>query len=283
MVRITPTAKKLLLGKEIAYLRLQAGFNQTQAAAVIEKHQSKFAELEAGQSGVTPGDLLLLLKAFGVTDEKHVEALMELRRGSSKRGIWTGIRSVYSEQFRTMVDLEEHCDLIRWVECEVPPGLLQCEAFIRCLYREGPDLDERVQARLARQEILTKENAPQVAFVISESALRRRYGPPEVMLEQINHMIKLSKLPNVRLQVLPFHTRVQDTSIRSGVILLRIPSPGVAGPLEFAYTENEAELRYLDDKDAVITFQNTWDRLTGAALGFEETRKFMRKVASEYR
>lgn len=285
MAKVTPTAKKLLLGREIAHLRERAGLSQAQTAALIEKHQSKMAELEAGQSSVTPGDLLLLLKGFGVTEEWHIEALLELRRGNHQLGKWTGIRSFYQEQFRTMVDLEEHCDLIRTVECEVPPGLLQCEAFMRALYSHASvdDLDDRVQARLVRQAVYHKAKAPQVAFVISESALRREYGQPEIMREQVNYMIKLSKLPNIRLQVLPFKTRVQSASIRDGFVLLRIPSPGVAGPLELAYTENEAELRYLDDKQAVSTFDRIWARLTGAALSFEDTRKLMRKIVGEYR
>ncbi|QTR02114.1 DNA-binding protein, partial [Saccharothrix algeriensis] len=144
------------------------------------------------------------------------------------------------------------------------------------------DLDARVKARLVRQDIFYKPDPPQVAFVISESALRRQYAAPEVMREQINYMIKLSKLPNIRLQVLPFKTLLQATSIRDGFVLLRIPSPGVAGPLEFAYTENQAEVRYIDDKKVVATLDGQWARLTGASLGFEETRRFMRKVASEY-
>jgi transcriptional regulator with XRE-family HTH domain len=285
MARITPTAKKLLLGKEIAFLRERAGLSQAQAAALIEKSQSRMADMEAGQSSITPGDLILLLKGLGVTDEAHVEALLELRRNNHQRGKWTGVRSMYAEPFRTMIDLEENCDLIRTVETEVPPGLLQCESFIRALYAlsdDDRDLDARVQARLARQAIFHKPDAPQVAFVISESALRREYGPPEVMREQLNYMIKLSKLPNVHLQVLPFRTRLQSDWIVNRFVLLRIPSPGVAGPLDFAYTENRAELRYLDDKPVVATFEQFWARLTGVALGFEETRRFMRKVAADY-
>lgn len=286
MAKVTPTAKKLLLGKEIEHLRVRANLSQEEAAALIEKGQSKIAALEAGQASITPGDLLLLLKGLGVTEQPHIDVLMELRRNNYQRGKWSGIRSLYSESFRTMVDLEEHCDLIRTVESEVPPGLLQCEAFIRALFSHrhtGADLDARVQARLVRQGIYTRTDPPQVAYVISESSLRREYGPPEVMREQVDFMIKQTKRPNVRLQVLPFKTRVQSASIRECFVLLRIPSPGVAGPLEFAYTENEAELRYLDDKTAVATFDESWSRLTAAALGFEDSRKFMRQVASEYK
>jgi transcriptional regulator with XRE-family HTH domain len=284
MAKVTPTTKKLLLGKEIAHLRSQAGMSQAAAAAVLEKRQSKMTELEAGQASITLGDLMLLLQAFEVTDQAYIEVLLELRRNNHQRGRWTGIRSLYNERFRTLVDLEEQCELIRSIECEVPPGLLQCEAFVRALYAHADfeDLDDRVRARLARQEIFYKSEPPRVGFVISESALRREYGPVEVMREQVDYMIKLSKLPNVDLQVLPFKTRVQSASIRDGFVLLRIPSPGVAGPLEFAYTENEAELRYLDDKNVVTTLDGVWARLTGAALGFEDTRRFMREVARDY-
>nr|WP_042182681.1 helix-turn-helix transcriptional regulator [Kibdelosporangium sp. MJ126-NF4]CEL15144.1 Putative DNA-binding protein [Kibdelosporangium sp. MJ126-NF4]CTQ93260.1 Putative DNA-binding protein [Kibdelosporangium sp. MJ126-NF4] len=284
MPKVTPTARKLLLGKEMAHLRAHAGMSQTEAAAVLEKRQSKITELESGQTSVTLGDMLLLLQAYGVTDQAHTNVLLELRRGAHQRGRWGGVRRFYNEEFRTMIDLEENCDLIRSIECEVPPGLLQCESFIRAMYpiSQMEDRDHRVEARLARQAILHKAEPPDVAFIVSESSLRRMYGSAEVMREQIDYMIKLSKLPNVRLQVLPFRTPVRSSVIRAGFVLLRIPSPGVAGPLELAYTESVAEVRYLDDKKTVDTLDAGWAETTAAALGLEASRKFMREVARDY-
>jgi hypothetical protein len=64
---------------------------------------------------------------------------------------------------------------------------------------------------------------------------------------------------------------------------VRVPSPGVAGPLELAYVETVGEIRYLDDKDALSAHEMAWTRLTTAALSFDDSRKFMRQVIRDFR
>jgi Domain of unknown function (DUF5753) len=65
-------------------------------------------------------------------------------------------------------------------------------------------LDERVEARLTRQHILTRESPPTVWAVVDESALRRCVGDADVMDTQLVRMAELAMLPNVTLQVAPF-------------------------------------------------------------------------------
>ncbi|WP_168589691.1 Scr1 family TA system antitoxin-like transcriptional regulator [Saccharopolyspora sp. ASAGF58] len=66
-------------------------------------------------------------------------------------------------------------------------------------------------------------------------------------------------------------------------MLLRVPSPGQAGPLELAYVEGVAEIRYIDDKKALAAHVTAWARLSAAALNFAETRKFLAQVAREFK
>lgn len=287
------TAKRLMLGNELRRLRERTGLSQAGAAEIIETRQSKITELEAGQAVITPGDLLLLAKGFGVTDQRHLDALLELRRDNHKRGFWTsGYHRAYHEDFRLMVDLERHADLMRAAEVEVMPGLAQCEAYVRAMFAgwaeppntDGVTVEEIVQARLARQEILTKPDAPQYHVVMSESCLRREFGGPEVMREQIEHMVKLAKRSNVMLHVVPFKARpVGQVSISNRFILVRLPSPGLAGPVEIAYTDAEGDIRYLDDKKALRAHENAWSRLVAGALSPAESRRFMQEVAREVR
>lgn len=115
------------------------------------------------------------------------------RRDNHKRGFWTtGHRRAYHEDFRLMVDLESHADLIRWVECETMPGLAQCETYIReqfqaCDDQDAAAVEELVQARLARQSVVL-DGSTEYRVVMSESCLRRERGGPDVMREQIDHL-----------------------------------------------------------------------------------------------
>ncbi|MBO0808044.1 MAG: helix-turn-helix domain-containing protein, partial [Actinobacteria bacterium] len=126
------TAKKLLLGREIAHMIQTAGVSQADAAKLIETSPSRIATLLNGGGTVSPGDLELLARRLGFADEGYKESLLQLRRDNHKRGYWTtGHNRAYAEDLRLLVDLEKHADQIRSAQVEVVPGLLQCETYVR--------------------------------------------------------------------------------------------------------------------------------------------------------
>jgi hypothetical protein len=90
------------------------------------------------------------------------------------------------------------------------PGLLQVADYTRAIHRIGiPRLDDsaieaRVEERRTRQQILTKENAPQVDIVLDEAVLHRPLGGSAVMYGQLSHIIKVAEQPNVSVQIIPF-------------------------------------------------------------------------------
>jgi transcriptional regulator with XRE-family HTH domain len=283
------TSRKLLLGREIAHMLATAGVTQLEAARMIETSPARIASLINGGSTIGVGDLLLLATKLGFTDEGYLDALRELRRDSHKRGYWTtGHNRAYAEDMRLLVDLEKDAEQIRKVEVEVIPALLQCESYVRAQHaeiseRDGVDREDFIRARLARQEILERPEPPALEFALSESCLRRVWAPPEIMREQIEHVIKLSRRPNVFVQVVPFDLpAARRVPILSGFTLLRVPSPGAAGPLELAWVEGHGEIRYLDDKKALATHEASWTRLRNAALRYDETRKFLSQVAKDF-
>ena len=284
------TAKKLLLGKEIEHMITTAGKTQEEAAGLIETSQSRVNGLIDGRGSISVGDLERLANKLGFTDPGYQEALLELRRENCKRGFWsTGYRRAYREEIRLLIDLEQHADRIRSVAVEIMPGLVQCEPYVRALYADAPDenglnLDDLVEARIARQDIFGKSDPPNVHFVLSESCLRRAWGNAAVMREQINHLIKLSNQQSVMIQVMPFDAPPGRRSpIGDRFVLIRVPSPGVAGPLELAYAERVGEIRYVDDKNALMAHDIAWTRLSTAALSFEDSRRFMGRVAQDFR
>lgn len=287
-VATTPTVCKLQLGNMLTRLREQAGLNQSDAARIIHrKDRNKIALMEIGQGGLTPAELELLLSGYAVEDDELKEFLRQLRNNSSQRGRWTGYRKIYSDDFRIYVDLEEDSDLIRIAAGEIVPGLLQCEEYIEAMLagvETDRPLQELTQARVARAEVLTKADPPEVEVVMSESCIRRKWGSDEVMEAQIDHLIKQSKLPNVMLQVLPFEPRGNraQTEMAFRFTMLRIPSPDVAGPLELVYTEQPTDLSFDDDKKVVAGHDRLWRRLTSSALSPRETRSFLTEIGKSY-
>jgi Domain of unknown function (DUF5753) len=93
----------------------------------------------------------------------------------------------------------------------------------------------------------------------------------------------MSRRPNIQLQVLPFKTSTyHGASVSYKFMILRIPSPGVSGPLEVVCIDQLVDFRYLEDKPDLVAHDKLWHRLSAAALSPKDTRAFMRDVARDY-
>jgi hypothetical protein len=67
------------------------------------------------------------------------------------------------------------------------------------------DIDEAVRTRIDGQSILYRSDK-RFRFIITEAALRYRLCPSEIMLGQLDRLISLAALPNVRFGIIPFDT-----------------------------------------------------------------------------
>jgi transcriptional regulator with XRE-family HTH domain len=279
----------VLLGREIDAMIRRARMTQADAGKLIEVSQSRIASVIAGTGNLTPDALETLAHGLGVTDSDYIATLLELHRDNHKRGFWTtGHRRAYMDELRLLVDLENQADRLRETGAEIVPGLLQHPNYIRALHEPlqlditDPDavtVEDYVQARLARQQNLTKPRPPEFHAILSESCLRRSYGGDGVMLEQINHLIEVSWRPNIILQVMPFTHQAPGAGTEDRYTLIRVPSPGAAGDLEMAVVEAQGEIRYIDDKPAIATREKIFARLSATALGEADSRQFMHHIA----
>ncbi|MCI2420101.1 helix-turn-helix domain-containing protein [Saccharopolyspora sp. K220] len=282
----TPTVRRLLLSNELKRLREEAGVETDQAAKHLGCRVSKISRIELAQNNIQAGDVKLLTELYGATPE-HTEILLNLARGQNQRGRWAGYRAVYPEWFRMFVDLERDAATMRSAEVEIIPGLLQTESYIRALHDDGQpigpddDVESSVKARKERQAIFTRDDPPEVSFILSESCLRRLVGDTDVMREQLRYLADVARLHNVQIQVLPFNAKTYAGRIVYRFTMLNIPAPGITAPLEFVYVEAHDDARYLDDKAAVSSYASLWGRLQAAALGPVESRDFISEAAEQ--
>jgi Domain of unknown function (DUF5753) len=120
-----------------------------------------------------------------------------------------GLRPHQSE----IAELDHKTRFFRVFEATVIPGLLQTAEYARArlaqgiiLFKVHNDINEAVQARMKRQELLYRPDK-RFHFVMTEAALRLRLCPPEVMLGQLDRLITLSALPNVKLGIIDATTQ----------------------------------------------------------------------------
>jgi transcriptional regulator with XRE-family HTH domain len=220
-----PAIARLRLGTALRELRQAAGMTQHDAAATIRSSASKIARLELGRSGIKLRDLSDLLNLYGADPEGQA-SMLALARIGNNRGWWQEYGDVVPVWQATYLGLEQSASLIRGYEPRFVPELMQTPDYARSLLTStSGDLDtDRVERQLGvllrRQQILHREDPPRVWMVIDESALRRPVGGTAVMRAQLGHLIDITRLGRVNLQVLPF--RVGGHAACGGpVVLLR--------------------------------------------------------------
>ncbi|MEW2618942.1 helix-turn-helix transcriptional regulator [Streptomyces sp. NPDC048106] len=202
------------LGGELLRLRDAAGRTQQQAADVLNATNSKIVKMERGWVPMRDVDVRALCEFYGLDDPKAVARLLSLARLDRERrkvrGWWQD--SPHPGRMSEYIALEDAASRVRTWELSLIPGLFQTSEYARSLavsegagVWEDPDEIERlVEIRMRRQARLHDERPLEVYAIVWEAALRQLVGGPGTMRAQLEHLLEVAKLPNVRLQVLPF-------------------------------------------------------------------------------
>jgi hypothetical protein len=95
----------------------------------------------------------------------------------------------------------------------VVPGLLQTAEYARArfaqvvlVHKVPNDINEAVKQRMQRQEMLYRPDK-RFHIVITESVLRYRLVAPDVMLGQLDRLMAIASMRNIKLGVIPFTTK----------------------------------------------------------------------------
>jgi uncharacterized protein DUF5753 len=117
----------------------------------------------------------------------------------------------FPASFRPFAAYETEATALCTFEHSPIPGLLQTPGYARAVLATRPntaeeEVDSLVEARLARQAVLTREDPPPPLLwaLIDEGALYRPVAPAEIMHEQLAHLAAMSRRPNITVQVVPY-------------------------------------------------------------------------------
>jgi transcriptional regulator with XRE-family HTH domain len=258
-----PTALRIALGAQLRRLREDSHVTVSDAAEAIRATHSKISRLERGRSGAKQRDVADLLTLYGVTDAAQREELLVLARQASAPGWWQPYNDVLPSWFELYLGLEKAASIIRLYEVQFVHGLLQTEDYARAVilianaHAPAEEIERRVSVRMKRQQLLTQPDAPQVWAVLDEAALRRWPAGPAVMRAQLEHLLELTELPNVTLQVVPFDVG-PHAAAGGPFTILRFPEPDLP---DMIYLEQLNSAVYLDHPDDVIDYVTVMDQL----------------------
>ena len=276
-----PTLRGRRLAVELMRRREASGLSREEAARRLEWSTSTIFRIETGRNRPQPGNVRVLLDLYGVTGAER-DGLIQLAREARQPGWWHSFRDVLPNPYEVYIGLEGGAASIRNFEPVVVPGLLQTEEYARAMFKGGPreldrdDIERRVEVRLARQQILTRDDRPRLWAVIDEAVIHRLVGDPAVMRAQLDHLIDTAEQGKTTVQVVPYRAGAHAGTTGPFVIL---DFPEATDPT-VVYVETLAGDIYLEERSDVSRYTLAFDRLRAAALHPDDSVQLIEEAAS---
>ena len=207
----SPTVRRRRSAAELRRLRTSTGKTAEDVGKVLGWSKAKISRYELAQGGLKPSDVARLLEFYEVQGS-HREQLLALAEEATHKGWWEAYADVLTEGHLEYIGLEaEATSILEW-QINVVPGLLQAERYAREVlsgYQEVATIspraiERRLETRLIRQQLLTRDKPLEYTALLDESVLRRQRGDPSVMHAQLQRLANVSELPNVTIRILPF-------------------------------------------------------------------------------
>jgi transcriptional regulator with XRE-family HTH domain len=280
--QVNPTVRRRRLGQELRRLRELRGMTAEEVADRLLVSQSKISRLENGRRSISQRDVRDLCGVYEVEDHRIVDSLMQMAKESRQQGWWHAFGDI---PYSVYIGLETDAASLRVYEPQVVPGLLQtreyAEAVVAGALPEAStaDVEKRVQVRMRRQDRITDPAHPlRLWAVLDEAALRRAVGGSQTMVQQLEHLVELSRLPHLTLQVMPFAMGAHP-GVNGQYAILEFPETTDS---TVVYLEGVTSDLYLEKANDVQSYSVMYEHLRAQALNADQTREFIEDVAKAY-
>ncbi|MCG6496869.1 MULTISPECIES: helix-turn-helix domain-containing protein [Kitasatospora] len=246
-----PTLAHVLVGALLRARRLAAGLSQTEAAKGVGFSNPKLSRLERAEIVPKRRDVedLAVLYKLSPRDEAEIIMLATM----AKERTWWARAGVQVPPFMAhLVGLEPAASALWTYELKLVPGLLQTPAYTYALMAGGRRkadaavVEERLALRRGRQDRYFAD-LPRSVFLLDEGALHRCMRGPGVMVEQIDHLLRLGEDSRIEIRIVPFSS---DPAVAGNIgSLTRLAfAPGTGLP-DLIYLENDETGRYFAKGD----------------------------------
>jgi transcriptional regulator with XRE-family HTH domain len=280
-VRAQPTLRRRRLGQALRTYRNDAGLSLDSAGRSMGWDESKLSRIETAKARMRPQDIEPLLKLYDVTDPEVVSALEGLAKDAGKQGWWQAYGDVVALAYKDHLTLESDAESIRICSPGLIPGLLQIGAYAREIITaiginySPEEVIALAEVRKTRQAILTKPWDPLTYWaVIHESALHQRFASqPSLMREQLRHLLDMTDLPNITIQVMPMNSTAHPGMLGLfEIVRFPMPWPTVVN------LENMRGSYFVEGIEDVQLFEAAFDRVVAAALPVDDSRETIRTI-----
>ncbi|MFG3347886.1 Scr1 family TA system antitoxin-like transcriptional regulator [Streptomyces sp. NPDC048018] len=242
-----------VFGELLRHYRESAGLTQEALARLIPCDRSMVARVEAAKR---------------VPQEAFAKACDDvLGTGGVLPRLWQRIdwypEVEHPDWFERRARMDAEAATLREYQTQVVPGLLQTPEYAQAIFSrvtDGDELDERVRARLSRQQRFLAKNGPLYVVVLDESCLRNVVGGAEVMRGQCAHLLEVGRYPNIRIQVAPAGP-TELVRPKTSLSLITLPDGA-----DWLYTESLNSGHFYGDPSVLARYGQTYDVLRADAL-----------------
>ncbi|MGY5130694.1 helix-turn-helix domain-containing protein [Streptomyces nigrescens] len=255
-------------GSEQRRHRERAKLSLVQLADIVNFSKSTLARVEPAELMPPPELPAALDAAFGT--EQYFHGLYELAK-----------REAHPDQYRRFMDFEARAEVIEVYEPQAVPGLLQtrgyAQAFVSCLDGLSEEqVEQRVNARMSRQDRLRSDSPPYRWAIIDEAVLRRQMGSGECTNKQLARLLEQVDTPDSKVQVMPFSAGLHP--LMGGALnLLTLPDGSTV-----AYEEGNKTAHLYEDLEAVKKWRREYEVLRANSLSLAESAELIRKVMEDH-
>ncbi|NYV75056.1 helix-turn-helix transcriptional regulator [Streptomyces sp. UH6] len=262
------------VGRQLKAARERAGLGQRELGRRLGYSEEQISSLERGRRTPQPEFLRAADELLGCGGLLAV-AVEDVERAKSRR------RVRHPEWFRDYAELEGKAVELCYFANQAVPGLFQTEAYARAVfsnrqpYFDEETIEQRVTARLARQELLTRWPPPKVTAVVQEAVLRQSFGGRAVQLEQLRHLVQVGGLRHVEIQVMPMSSE-EHAGMGGPFTLLELKDRP-----RMAYLEVQHVSRLITAPEEVRVLAAKYGSIRGQALSTHESSRLVEKLLGD--
>lgn len=281
-VKLSLTVRGRRLLRDLKALREELGLSPEDVASRLGWHRTKIYRIEKGESRLILDDLYELLELYGVRSPQ-LEAMIQLGRDAWKRGWWLAYSDLYKGGSYFVV--EDDASKITFQALHLLPGLFQTEEYAHALISATrpeatrEDIARRVEARIARQHLLTRRHPPQITAIIDEAVLRRQIGGAATTRTQLTRLADLAEQRHITMHVVPFRAGAH-AALDGEFTLLEFPD---AEDPPVVFQEGLFGDVFIESVDDLARYTLAADQACKAALPPAESLAMINQIAEEVR
>lgn len=284
-VASSPTVLRRYIALELLRLRVASGLKREAVAVELRRTPGHIRHLETMHHPPSSVEVRALLALYDAADrtEDFLSLLDAARRG---KDWWETFPGEVPKWLDLLLGMESAASRIDCYDTMAVTGLCQTPAYAEAIIRAGepklPDAEvqQRVELRMARQDVLTRPDPPTVWCVMDEAVLHHQPRNPAVLAEQLEHLVKLADLPNVHLQVIPFGGVGLNAGVNGTFTILTF-GPELVGDPGVVYTESRITGTYYEQPEHIQRYRDTFTSVQQEALNQEESRAILARRVEE--